>query len=284
MILPPKKLTILSAVAQHYVVTATQVRGFIFQPGQDKGGRQTRRLLNDLLVTKLVQKTHCQVVNPLFGLTCPVYFPSRLGLEYLAMQTGDPAWLHKPAHTPHWQNLAHWVALSDLRITIRAAVARQNVVTMTAWHNEFDIVEDTIDPEKRYRLYTLISQTPRRIVCVPDAAFLLEGAGRAKPFYVELERGTNPIQKAAAEKTPGYAHLGELHRRHFPTANVDFNVLMFAPDPKWRDALCKAFAKKDRADLWRFASMTEVKPETFLTANIFHKCDGAVVSLLTGGG
>jgi hypothetical protein len=219
-----------------------------------------------------------------------VYFPSRLGNEALAMHTGDPTWLHVPTQTPQWQNLAHWAALTDLRITIKAAIRGQNVVTMPARYNEFDTVEDSDDPAKRYRLYTVVSEQPRRIVCVPDAAFLLEArdntgsAVHAKAFYMELERGTNPIQKAAAEKTPGYARLGELHKRHFPTANAGFNVLMFAPNPKWRDALCKAISQKDGAHLWKFASITDVNAKSFLSSPIFHKCDGSVVALLTGGG
>ena len=283
MVLSDKKTTILTAAAEHYVFTAAQARGFIFQPQQDKEGRQTRRLLAELVSTKFLQKTNCEVVNPLYGLTCPVYFPSRLGAETLAMQTGDPRWLHTPTQTPNWQNLAHWVALTDLRIRVRAAIGLQKTVTMPAWYNEFDTIADAADPAKRYRLYTVVTENPRRIVCIPDAAFLLQMGGFARAFYIELERGTNPIEKAAAEKTPGYAHLGELHKRHFSTANAGFGVLMFAPNPKWRDALCKAIARKDGAALWSFASVTEVKPESFLFAPIFHKCDGSVVALLKGG-
>lgn len=237
--LTERQRAILLAVARHYILTAAQVRRLIFRPEQDPDGRITRRLLSALVSNQLLNKTRCEVVNPLHGLTCPVYFPSRPGCELLAVSTGDPSYHLTPTQRPQWQNLRHWAILSDLRILFDDAIARQEDVAMPSFFNEFDVVnKDAADPAQRYRLYTLVEQTPRRLCCVPDAAFQLTASGGARAFYIELETGSNPPRKSAAEKTPGYTALAarSLHRRHFPEAG-DFRVLCFAPDVPWREAL-----------------------------------------------
>lgn len=79
--------------------------------------------------------------------------------------------------------------------------------------------------------------------------------------------------------TPGYRLLAErqLHKKHFPgTEADDFRVLLLAPTPKRRDTVRRAFresgADEQGIDLWRFASLTEVSPETFLGGDIFYAC------------
>jgi len=283
--LSEKQIRILMLLAEHFTLTAAQIKRLIFKPDQDRDGRQTRRFLTDLYVNKLICKTHSEVVNPLHGLTCPVYYPARLGCEALAMQTGDHRWLRTPTQTPNWQNLAHWVELANLRITVQAALTLQSVATMTAWYNEFDIVGDSDDPQDRYRLYTVVATVPKKIPCIPDAAFELEIAGYRKAFYIELERGTNPIAKAAAEKTPGYAGLDQqkLHRRHFPQSMENFTILMVAPNARWRDALRVAISKKQAPQLWKLAALNDLKPETFLSAPVWYPCVGPPVPLVKGG-
>jgi hypothetical protein len=283
-----RQITILRAVARHYTLTASQVRQLVFSPDEDKDGRITRRLLAALVGQKLLNKCRCEVVNPLHGLTCPVYYPSRQGCELLAVQTGDSGFQLTPTQTPQWQNLRHWVCLSDLRIIIDSAVQRQSTVELPAFYNEFDVVnKDAEQPSERYRLYTLFSKAPRKLCCVPDAAFALRARAErvTRAFYIEIETGSNAPQKAVAEKTPGYAALAreQLHRRHFPDA-LDFRVLCFAPDTPWRDALRRAFRKNETAHLWRFAALSDVRPETILTAPIFHPAaDGAPTPLVKGG-
>jgi Replication-relaxation len=283
--LTDRQQTILRALARHYTLTASQVRRLIFRPEQDRDGRITRRLLAALHAQHLLNKCRCEVVNPLYGLTCPVYYPSRQGCELLAVLSGDDRYHLTPTQTPAWQNLRHWVCLSDLRMVLDPAIERQSTVVMPAFFNEFDVVnKDAVEPAERFRLYTLIEREPKKLCCVPDAAFLLRVQSMARAFYVELEMGSNPAQKAAAEKTPGYAALAgkSLFRRHFADA-ADFRVLCFAPDATWRDALRRAFRTKEGMALWKFAALTDVKPETVLHAPIFFPAgDGAATPLVKG--
>lgn len=284
--LTERQFAILKHVARHYTLTAAQMRRLIFAPAQDKDGRLTRRLLGTLVRMHLLNKCRCEVVNPLHGLTCPVYYPSKQGCELLAVHTGDAGLLLTPTQTPNWQNLRHWVLLTDLRMIIDAAIAQQQYVTMPAFFNEFDVVnKDETDPAQRFRLYTLISKEPKRLCCVPDAGFALKVGAHTRAFYIELETGSNAPQKSAAEKLPGYAALAEQrrHRRHFPDA-ADFRVLCFAPDRPWRDALRKAFCQKNGAQLWRFAALTDIRADMFLQAPVFFPADDGQATPLVKGG
>jgi Replication-relaxation len=285
-VLSENQFSILLFLALHYTLTASQIRRLLFGADKDRDGRQTRRLLASLLPRKLINQTKMRVVNPLHAITAGVYYPSREGKEYLAVKTGDTKWLLTPTQTPQWTNLYHWVGLSDLRIAVFEALKQQSAVEIPEWFNEFDVVNRQAEkPQDRYRLYTVCEEQPRKIVCVPDAAFLLrKTTGAAKAYYVELETGSNPVQKAANEKTPGYAKLAEkgLHTRHFPGVG-GFSVLCFAPDPQWRDFLRKCFRPKERVDLWKFAALTDVKPATFFEAPIFYTADDGPPSALVKG-
>lgn len=284
-----RKIAVLKAVAKYRVLGFRQIQTRIYPA--DKDGRITRRDLTSLLADKLINRTHMQVFNPSRGTAAAAYYPAKAGCELLAIREDDVRYLAVNTTCPQWQNLGHWQELASVAMIIADSIALQTVVTMPLWFNEFDVVsKDAADPAERHSLYTLIRKEPK-LVCVPDAAFQLTASiackSASKAYYIELECGTNSPQKAAAEKTPGYAGLaaGKLHRRHFPDATDNFNVLMFAPTPNWRDALRKAISKKERPDLWRICSMTDMKPETFLTEPIFYPAgDGPPMSLLKGSG
>jgi len=160
-------------------------------------------------------------------------------------------------------------------------------VSVVEWYGEWSVVNaDERLPEKRYRLYTRFND---KLVCVPDAAFLVEKSGHRKVFYLEQDRDTTKnADRVAAQKHAGYAKLAELkgHLRHFPAATLgDFTVLMIAPTVRRRDALRKAFAEKMGAALWKFASQTDLSAVNFLTGNVWQSCEGEVTPLLrTAGG
>src|SRR5262249_10419336 len=127
-----------------------------------------------------------------------------------------------------------------------------------------------------FRLYLLLRENPR-LVCAPDAAFLLAVAGHRKAFYLEQDRNTSGVRQIAASKTQGYAVMAQqqLHRRHFPESTIPtFSVLMIAPTDRRRDALRKAIFGKPGAELWKFAAVPDLSPEQFLFDPIFFPCEG----------
>ena len=99
----------------------------------------------------------------------------------------------------------------------------------------------------------------------------------SRPVVVLLGTGAQQLIK---RKAPGYRQLAEqqLFNKHFTETTADgFQVLLLAPTPKRRDTIRRAFREADpveyRSDLWRFASITEITPETFLDGDVFCECD-----------
>jgi hypothetical protein len=192
-----------------------------------------------------------------------------------------------PTQTPNWQHLYHWTQVADVHIRFDRAVEKQGSVSVEEWLSEWSVVNPhENDPEKRYRLYTLLRAEPK-LVCVPDAAFLLAKDGYRKAYYVEVDRDTTKdARRVAASKSEGYAVLAErsLHKRHFPAANVDpLTVLCIAPTPRRRDALAKAIKDKRGAELWRFAALDDLTSDSFLTEPVFHPCEGTPAAILKSG-
>jgi hypothetical protein len=205
------------------------------------------------------------------------------GCELLAEHLEDDRYLVTPTQAPIPHHTLHWLAVSDTHIALDAALLAAPEVTLDTWINEWDVVNKTeAQPEKRYRLYTLIRENPR-LVCAPDAAFLLSTKGHRKVFYLEQDRGTSGVRQVASSKTQGYALMGEshLHLRHFPESTLpQFSVLMVAPTPKRRDALRRAIREKPGAPLWRFATTSDVAAEKILFEPIWYPCDSDVPSPL----
>ena len=276
-----RDLLILRAVARYYVLNREQVQRLVFP--DDNNGRVTRRRLQTLVDAHLLSRQAMLVTYPANGVPAPVYYPSRTGVELLAEMTGDDRMLATSTQAPSMHHVWHWLAVSETHIVFDQAMALQTDAQIVEWFNEYDVVNplETV-PELRFRLYTLLRSGPR-LVCAPDAAFLLSVRGHSKVFYLEEDRATSGVQQIAATKTQGFSVLAEIggHRRHFPHATVDkFTVLMVAPTARRRDALRKAIREKPGAQLWRFASTEDMQPQRLLHDPIWFPCEGEPAPLI----
>ena len=269
-----RDILILVALVRYYVLNRQQIQRLVFP--DDPNGRITRRRLQMLVDEHLINRQNVLFCHP-SATPAPVYFPARKGCELLAEHFEDPRYLATPTAPPIPHHTFHWLAVSDTHIALDEAVRCQSDVRIDGWINEWDIVnKDELRPEKRFRLYTILREHPR-LVCVPDAAFLLLYKGGSKVFYLEQDRATSGVQQIANSKTAGYAAMADesLHRRHFPDATVDqFSILMVAPGPKRRDALRRAIQGKPGASLWRFAASQDLAPGRLLFEPIYYTCDG----------
>lgn len=280
-----RDIELMASVVRYYTLTRSQINALHFPT--DRDGRITRKRLNVIHELGLINRTNMQVVNPSMGAPAYVYYPSKQGCDFLAQELKDERYKAACTLTPHWMYLYHWVEVAQTHITLDQCVAKLDNVAVSQWMSEWLIANaDEKEPDKRFKLYTKLGP---KLVCAPDAAFLLEKDGFRKAYYLEQDRDTTKsADRVAAQKCQGYAGLFErrLHvGKHFPTANVDkFTVLFVTPSPRRREALRLAFSTKPAAWLYKFASQTELTPETFLTAPIWHSCLGEPSALLKQGG
>lgn len=281
MTLSDRDLAILRTLAHYYVLSRMQFQRLCFP--DDRSGRATRRRLQSLLVGGLLNRTRAPVFSQAGGSPWPAYFPSRRGCEVLAEYTDDERFLLVPTQPPQPHYLLHWLAVSETHISLDLAIAGQKAVSCESWLSEWDVAnKDETLPERRYRIFTLLRENPR-LVCAPDAAFLLSIAGHKKVYYLEQDRNTSGVRQVAASKTHGYAALSErnLHRRHFPEETVgSFSVLCIAPSARRRDALRKAFVGKPGCDLWKFAAAGDWTPERILFDPVFFPVEGEPLPLV----
>ncbi len=274
---------ILSKIVKYYVLSRPQLQRLCFP--SDQTGRVTRRRLQTLVSQGLIGRHRAQVVYPNSSPAGSVYYPSPKGIELLAEHTGDDRILLTPTQSPIPHHVAHWLSVGETHISLDLAIAAQERVVLNDFINEWDTVnKEETEPQKRFHLYTLLSESPK-LICAPDAAFMLtvpvktEGstARFSKVFYLEEDRATSGALQVAARKCKGYAALAEnrFHAKHFPKTNVRaFTVLCVTPNERRREALRKAFVGKVGHELWRFAAGDELMPETILHEPIWHPVVG----------
>lgn len=273
----PRKTNILKAHGDYYTLTRAMSQDVC----GEKNDRVHRKHLGQLCDEGYLAKTRMQVVSTL-GATAPVYYLTRKGAEFLAAEV-DPTYLCCCTLCPTWQHLLHWLAVAQFHIVLDRAFALQREACIGGWLGEWDVANpDEKEPERRYRLFTLLREEPKRLVCNPDAAFLLNAGGFSMVQYLEYDRATSATGQIAASKSPGYAELLKRsgHDRHFDNNVDEFRVLSVSPTPGRRDLLRKAFVGKDGAKLWRFAAWSEFTPETALFGAIFYPAEGDAGPLL----
>lgn len=283
MDLTDRDIDFLTFTAEHYTVTAEHLRANVSPENADT--TVVRRRLRKMHAEGLIHIARAEVLTPNNSVHGQVYYPSAKGMLELARRTGEMKWVLTPTKPPYTQHLAHFLALTDLRLLVKKAVAGPSVCALGPYYNQFDTTNpDAENPKDRFKLYTEVETQPRKVACVPDAAFELQSGGRSKPYYVELERGTTPPAKAAAKKSPGYAGLAArgLHRTHFPGATDTLSVLIFTVHAGWRDHLRREFAKKVCPELYKFAALPEVTTESLLFGPVWYPCVGDPQPLLKG--
>lgn len=267
---------VLKLLARYFVMSRSQINRLCYP--SDESGRITRRRLGSLCREGFIRNHTMEVVNPVRGGSIPVYHLDQRGREHLAIELKDDTYYLKPTKVSHALHLYHALLVTEIYITIDAAITAQSRATLQASFNEHEVVNvDEADPKKHYRLFIEISHEHPRIACSPDLGILLGVENHRAAFYMEVETGKNGPRWSATRKHRGYfehARRG-LHRRHFPTATLDTpHVLSIWPTPNQRDAFLRQLRGKDGATLWRAASSTELTADTFLFGKIWYRTDG----------
>ena len=263
----PRMHDTLVALGDHDALTRVKL--------QDVIGLNNDRVMRDLLGTMrtrgLIQKTNQEVASAL-GATAPVWFLAQRGKEHLIAEV-DAKYKQCCTAFPQWTTLRHTVAVNWLGVLFRRAIALQTQAELCRWLNERQVVNP--DDEKPIRLFTELRGKPK-LVCKPDAGILLRMGAYAKNYYWEIDLGSSAVNQIAASKTPGYAELlkQQGHKRHFDTNMDTFSVLSVSLTPGRRDLLRAAFRGKEGAELWKFCSLDEFRPETALSGAIWFPWSG----------
>ena len=261
MNITPRSIEVLHVLRKYKFLTTAQVRRWCVP--NDKDGSITREVLRKLQGAGLARRFRAEVTNPGMTSSAPVWTPTEAGCCLLATKTGDASLiLDCIPNTSNLAQFAHYVAVSELVYTIDKAFAQQSNSRLGAVYFEHDGISDSKDPEKRFRLYTIVSQyESKRIVCVPDFAFEVIVNQYRRVYYGELERGTDTPKRVWAKKSPGYSGMQNHFRKHFPEAQ-DWRVLFIWPNAGMRDAARRA-ADPAKSETWLFAALPDIT-ESFL--------------------
>ena len=272
MTLSPRQLLILCCFFRFGPLTSTQIRDR-FLPN-DKSGRGTRRALEKLRRLGLLMKYTMHVLNPQNGASLPVHDITDRGREILSVAFGSDGYLVRPLGTVPAMHLFHATCVAGMYMTLDDAVAAQDLVEVQASYREHEVInKEEPDRAKQFSLFTHFCEKPR-LVCQPDLGFALNVRGHVAAFYIEFETGSSGPRWVAQRKAKGYSELAKksAHKRHFPKVTVSAPyVLAVGPNPNYRDALIRHMKSREGNDLWRFASVTDVSPDTFLFEPIWYR-------------
>lgn len=214
--------------------------------------------------------------------TTPYYTPTERGCVHLATETNDMAWLLDA--TPHFRvlDVPHGLGLSRLIVDLYKAVESQQYVQMPVLVREQCVINPhDADPEKRLRLHTEVREEPKRIVCIPDMGTPFRVGKFLRAVYWEYETGADGSPtRVAASKTPGYFWLNQSlkYQKHFPGTNA-MTVVAVCPGAAFRESLRRAVrdakplqGADNGREMWLFADVNDLKPETILHAPVFYDC------------
>lgn len=275
MVLQERDIQVLADLARYFLLTARQIRELRF--ASDKGGRICRRRLSALTRDGYIRKRAMHVVNPLDGSTSPTYHLTRQGLEFLSGHFDDESFLSKPLEPSQPQHLHHYAAVSDTyRLLDRAVAKNPDAVRLVRWVHE----DEVLDPnEAKPRKLRTDFDYPKKTVCLPDAAFVIEHAGVQAVVYLEQDRDTFFHERVAARKSPGYRQLltTQRHKEHFPETPLDFFYVLFVTQTRKRaEQLRKSFnklnAENEARKIYRFGSLDELTDDNLLFEPMLSCC------------
>lgn len=254
--------------------TSGIVRDLYFPTDKDKSG--TRGRLRKLSAASLVRRFNMQVVSESTKDAQRVWTLTQEGALQLSILDADSSWLRwLPPNTGNWQNYAHNVKLTELMVPVRAAIEAQTRIVMSGLCFEHTVINAAErEPHRRFKLYTVTQDVPRKLICHPDVGFQLMVGAYKMAFYVELETGSDGSpNRVCRKKSPGYGtlHSTGKYRLHFPEAQA-MRVLYVVPNG-WRETMRTEMRGKAGAELCLFAHRSDITRESFLYHTIWVGCD-----------
>jgi DNA-binding PadR family transcriptional regulator len=174
-----------------------------------------------------------------FNRLADVYALTEAGAELLAERRGLDDLDYSDARQRSLQNLEHSVAIATIYAALRAELEyvfaeRERRLCLENWRGDHLLARsyDRLDvPGEREKLPVL-----------PDATFQLALGDRSRRYFVEVDRGTRPLD-SWREKTRAYERYrgsSELTNRY---AVTDFILLVVAPTARRMQRIAETIAK-----------------------------------------
>jgi hypothetical protein len=171
---------VLTALARFFVLTRQMIQVLCYLSDQD--GRLTRRRLSVLCRDGYLKRLTLQLINPRDSVPSPIYVLGPRGPQFLAEYFADDRYLLKPTSVARPAQLLHYIAVAKTHALLRQAI-EHSPVELVSWFHEEEVVNvDERNHKKHFKLFTELMKQPR-LVCIPDAAFLLESDGHRVVCY-----------------------------------------------------------------------------------------------------
>lgn len=138
------------------------------------------------------------------------YYLGSKGIELL-QGLGDEVLIYKKNSSVKLGFLNHTLDISEFRVLLTLALARQNVVDLHRFVSDFEMKTHLagLHGLQRYRLFDSVIHplTQQKYSIYPDILMILKGInnyeGHQRLFFVEIDRGTEGLRQVI-EKVTGY--------------------------------------------------------------------------------
>ena len=299
---PPLQITerdtdILRLVAEYRFLNSEHIRRLVTGSAKNLSNR-----LKGLFEHGFLDRPQCQYefYRPGGGSQHIVYAPTDKGIRLLA---NNPRTIRKSGH---WANknksvgqlhLKHSLAIADFAVSMKLAVRGCNDIDLIDGSALLtNLPTETQSLAKPYRLNVPVIHQGRRtaIGLEPDYTFSLSltKAKRQAFFFVEVDRGTMPIERASLGQTSilrkllAYQSLwqSKQHQQHFGWRS--FRVLFVTTSAERADNMIKATDKHTAiagSSLFLFTDKQSLYAQEDLLAHQWHDSRGNIQTLLPQG-
>ena len=263
---PPMRLTerdvdIIQAVNDHRALLGSQIQALFFGSQSSAQYRLSRLFQHEYL-----DRQFMTVVSGGPASSPIIYTIGRHGEQVLAERRGyTTQQLRRPkGGTLAWQFLEHLLRLNDVRVAV-ALAARAQGWTVETWEDE-----PVFRANPDYVLVTDSRGRTRKKPVLPDGYFRLAVGERRAHFFVEVDRGSEPLSqfRSQIEVVQAYTASGQYQVRY---SRRSLRVLVVTTSPR-RLANLKTATREAGGDrkYW-FTTSDQVTAETVLTGAIWER-------------
>lgn len=273
-------------LAKYRYLTTSFIEALLFSKNKSKTAPQRR--LKKLYDSGYVDRIFLQ--NPKSnarGEAC--YFLGKHGYDYLVLEKG-----YDGRFNPKNKDVRHYFlkhSLSGIEFRIKAEkdiVGNPNAeLSEDGWFTEFDIVDqNALKKKDKYLLYNEVGDRINRetFTVYPDALFYLRGLGKYSAhtpmYFVEIDRGTEPINTKIRQKIRGYNLFlkGNFHKKYIDTDIV--KVLFVTTNRQRITNIINTLKDEEGIEYFWFTDFESAQTKNVFTGNIWTQSDGQISPLI----